>query len=80
MADDNDKLRAGVTDLEGRSRRCNVHLIGVPEDVLLFQTPGGVCVTVSGLMARHCKKKHFALHNVHMVEALWRGKTTTLET
>lgn len=30
MADDNAKLRARVTDLEGRSRRCNVRLIGIP--------------------------------------------------
>lgn len=33
MADDNAKLRARVTDLEGRSRRCNVRLIGIPEAV-----------------------------------------------
>ena len=33
IADDNAKLKAEVTDLEGRSRRCNVRLIGVPETV-----------------------------------------------
>ena len=33
MADDNAKLKAKITDLEGRSRRCNVRLIGVPESV-----------------------------------------------
>lgn len=33
MADDNARLRARVTDLEGRTRRCNVCLIGIPEVV-----------------------------------------------
>ena len=33
MADENAKLKANVTDLEGRSRQCNVRLIGVPESV-----------------------------------------------
>ena len=33
MADDNAKLKAKITDLEGRSRRCNVRLIGVPEAI-----------------------------------------------
>lgn len=33
LADDNAKLKAKITDLEGRSRRCNVRLIGIPESV-----------------------------------------------
>lgn len=33
MADDNAKLKAKITDLEGRRRRCNVRFIGVPESV-----------------------------------------------
>ena len=33
MAENNAKLKAKLTDLEGRSRRCNVRLIGVPEAV-----------------------------------------------
>lgn len=33
MADDNAKLKARLTDLEGRSRRCNVRVIGVPEGI-----------------------------------------------
>lgn len=46
MADDNAKLKAKITDLEGRSRRCNVRLIGVPESVegtrpTIFFSPGG---------------------------------------
>lgn len=33
MAEDNAKLKPKLMDLEGRSRRCNVRLIGVPESV-----------------------------------------------
>ena len=33
VADDNAKLEAKITDLEGRSRRCNMRLIGVPEAI-----------------------------------------------
>ena len=33
MADDNAKLKAKITDLEGRIKRCNVRLIGVPEAI-----------------------------------------------
>lgn len=33
LADDNAKLKAKVLDLEGRSRRCNLRLIGLPESI-----------------------------------------------
>lgn len=33
MADEIAKLKVRLTDLEGRSRRCNVRLIGVPESI-----------------------------------------------
>ncbi|KAJ8014628.1 hypothetical protein DPEC_G00017610 [Dallia pectoralis] len=34
MAEDNAKLKAKITDLEGRSRRCNVRLIGTKDMVI----------------------------------------------